>query len=203
MSDTPTEKTLDHTYDGIHEFDNPTPGWWVWIFILTVIFAIGYFVWYDVGMPDRTLNAEYATAKAIVTKKKLAKLGELKLDEASLLRYMHSQDHLDAGREVFKANCTSCHGPDGQGQIGPNLTADIYKHVKKLEDIPAVIMAGANNGAMPSWKNRLDPTDIALVASYVASLRGKNLPGYVLPGRVPIPPWPAYTPAATATAPAK
>ena len=77
--------------------------------------------------------------------------------------------------------------------MGPNLTDDHYKNVKKIEDIAKVIQNGAANGAMPAWRNRLSHINkIVLVAAYVAKMRGKNLSG---PRPDPegelIPPWPA------------
>jgi len=85
----------------------------------------------------------------------------------------------------------SCHGANAAGQIGPNLTDDYYKNVQQLTDIPKIISGGAAAGAMPAWKTRLHPNEIVLVAAYVASLRGKNLPGPRGQEGERIAPWPA------------
>jgi cytochrome c oxidase cbb3-type subunit 3 len=73
------------------------------------------------------------------------------------------------------------------------LTDDYWKNVKQLADIPKVIAEGAAAGAMPSWKTRLHPNEVVLVAAYVASLRGKNLPGPRGQEGDLIPRWPART----------
>jgi len=75
--------------------------------------------------------------------------------------------------------------------VGPNLTDENWKNVQKIADIPQVIMNGAAAGAMPAWKTRLHPNEVVLVAAYVASLRGKNLPGPRGPEGTAIAPWPA------------
>ena len=82
----------------------------------------------------------------------------------------------------------ACHGLDGAGLTGPNLTDESYIHVKTIGDFMDVISKGRNNGAMPAWENRLEPRQIALLASYVASLRGKNRPGREAQGTA-IAPW--------------
>ena len=92
---------------------------------------------------------------------------------------------------VYKTNCVSCHGADGTGLVGPNLTDEYWKNVRKVEDIAKVISEGAANGAMPAWQNRLShQNQIVLTAAYVASLRDSPKTGKppVAEAKV-IPPW--------------
>jgi len=103
---------------------------------------------------------------------------------------MDDPQWMSYGQSVFSANCANCHGSAGGGGVGPNLTDEAYLNVKTITDIHTVIDQGANNGAMPAWGKRLHPNEIVLLSSYVASLRGKNLPGKGVEGEV-IPPWPA------------
>ena len=49
MSDGDRDRLLPHAQDGIEEYDNPLPGWWVWIFWATIAFSIGYWVYYELG----------------------------------------------------------------------------------------------------------------------------------------------------------
>jgi cytochrome c oxidase cbb3-type subunit 3 len=97
---------------------------------------------------------------------------------------------LRVGGAIFQGNCAACHGLDGAGLTGPNLTDNYYLHVQKIGDFVDVISKGRNNGAMPAWENRLEPRQVALLATYVASLRGKNRPGREPQGTV-IPAWSA------------
>lgn len=192
MSQDVQDKLLDHEYDGIREYDNPTPGWWVMLFALTIIFSAFYVAYYYAPVADRSIYDAYTAAKTDQAAREEAAIpGELNLDSASLAGYLASERYVAMGRAVFKNNCVSCHASEGQGQQGPNLTDQYYKHVKALEDIPQVVTNGANNGKMPSWKNALSRKKIALVSVYVASLRGKNLPGPRLEGDGEIAPWPA------------
>ncbi len=167
----------EHEYDGIQEYDNPTPGWWNLIFFGTFLFAIWYILYHHASTISTSVAQGYEIDVSDDLKKRFSTIGDLKPDEPTLLRFMANEEWKLVGASVFKANCVSCHGPDAAGQIGPNLTDDFYKNVKELADIPKVISGGAAAGAMPSWKTRLHPNEIVLVASYVASLRGKNLPG--------------------------
>ena len=185
------DKLSSHNYDGIQEYDNPMPGWWVALFIATIIWALGYWVYYQSGMPDRSVADDYSAAQAADLKKRFAGMGTLTPTELNLINWTQNADYMLVGQSVFKANCVSCHGAQGQGLVGfgVNLTDNFAKNYKKVTDIPRVIANGAANGAMPAWANRLHPNEIALVASYVASLRGQNIPGRS-PDGDPLPAWP-------------
>lgn len=199
MSHKPLGTTLDHCYDGIQEYDNPTPGWWWFLFYVTIVFSIGYFIFFQFS-PEAWTNAqEHDTAVARNLRLQFGEIGDLKPDEATVLRFMNDPKWLLVGKTVFAGRCVSCHGSDGSGSVGPNLTDDHWKNVRRLADIPMVITNGAANGAMPSWKNQLHPNEIVLTAAYVASLRGRNLPSPRPPEGDVIPPWPdAPAPATSA-----
>lgn len=165
-----------HEYDGIQEYDNPTPAWWTVVFILSVIFSVFYFVFYHSGVPDRSVEDEWTQAYSADIRKRFASMGELAVTDQNMLQWMAKPDYMAVGRSTFRQNCVSCHGAEGQGLVGPNLTDDYYKNVTRLTDIAKVIQNGAANGNMPSWSSRLHPNEVALAAAYVASMRGKNLP---------------------------
>lgn len=195
------ETVLDHSYDGIREYDNPTPGWWWLIFHGTVVFSVFYFVFFQFS-PDAWTNAqEHDMAVARNLRLQFGEIGDLKPDEATLLKFMKDPKWLLVGKTVFAGRCVSCHGSNGSGLVGPNMTDDYYKNIKKITDIPTVISNGAANGAMPSWRNQLHPNEIVLTAAYIASLRGENLPSTRPPEGEIIAPWPA-APEAAASKPA-
>ncbi len=183
-----TNSLTDHAYDGIQEYDNPLPGWWTYLFIGTFIFSIGYVMWYHTGAPDRTLEAEYNSESEAVAK---MSMGDIKLegDEVTLVKYANDPK-VSIGEGIFRTNCISCHGRKGEGNVGPNLTDESFKYIRKPEDIYTIIVKGAGNGAMPAWGNRLGKNEIVLVSSYVMTLRGKNIEGKGPDGQ-PIAPWPA------------
>lgn len=195
MSETTRDQLLDHEYDGIREYDNPTPGWWHVIFLGSIVFSLFYWAFWEWSPLAPTIQQALAARETAELQKQFAEIGQLAPDEPTILRMMGEPKWMTVAQSIFKANCVSCHGAQGQGEIGPNMTDDSYKNVKTLADIPRVIEEGANNGAMPAWKNRLQTNEIVLVAAYVASLRGENLPGRAPEGEK-IPPWPAAPPPA-------
>lgn len=193
MAEKSQENLLDHEYDGIREYDNPTPAWWHLVFIGCVVFSVVYFIFFQLGNAGWTVEEAYDAAEARDLSARFAEMGELEMDEQTVLIYTGDPEGLKVGANVFEKNCRSCHGENGEGKEGPNLTDDYYKNVKRLGDILHVVDQGANNGAMPPWGTRLHPNEMVLVSSYVANLRGKNLTGGRKAdeqGYVVIPPWP-------------
>jgi len=178
----------DHAYDGIHEYDNPMPGWWKALFIGTIVFAALYFTIDITTSGQMSPVASYD--QSVVEDAKL-RFGSmvLKPDAATLLKLSKDPLFQKMGESIFQTNCVSCHGRHAEGMACPNQTDNYYLDVKKIEDIVDVIAKGRNNGAMPAWGNRLQPNEIIVVASYIASLRGTNYPGGRKPeGTIP-PPW--------------
>jgi cytochrome c oxidase cbb3-type subunit III len=188
------DKLSDHCYDGIQEYDNPTPGWWNLLFVATIVFSPLYLLWFHSPTSGRTLLSQYEVGLAANMKLQFGELGDLEPDEATIVKYMDDPQWIKVGQATFATNCISCHGRGGEGVSAPNMTDDHYLHVKQIADIAAVIKNGAKNGAMPAWGNRLHPNEVVLAAAYVASMRGKNLASArPVEGEV-IPPWPAATP---------
>lgn len=168
---------LSHNYDGIEEYDNPTPGWWHLIFWGTIIWGVLYaVVWHLTPLIPTHAERLDATRTAAV-EKQFAALMTINDDLEKVRTVMGDQNWLDQGASVFAGTCTLCHGQNGEGLIGPNLTDDSYKNLTDLAGMIDVVTNGAANGAMPANKNLLDKNEIALVVGYVASLRGKNLDG--------------------------
>lgn len=189
----PDDKLTGHNYDGIHEFDNPTPRWWVWIFVLTHVWGFFYLVVFILGGEDQSPAAYYNADNVELMKAQYGQLGDVKGDDETLLRLMRDEKWNKVGGSIYQSNCVTCHGADASGIAGPNLTDDSYIHVKKVSDIYDVVNRGRQNGAMPAWGQRLQPVEQVLVSAYVASLRGQNKPsvgGRPKEGTVPEP-WPA------------
>ena len=180
----------DHTYDGITEYDNPLPGWWSTIFVLTALFAPVYLLYYHGGGDGKSEHEAYEAETARIFTLRFKELGDLTPDRATLVKYKNDPEWLAVGKAVFLAKCVSCHGPEGGGATGPNLTDNHWLHVTNIEDIAKVIENGAANGAMPAWRTRLSHINqIVLTAAYVASLRGSGVAG-LPPKGDEIAPWP-------------
>jgi cytochrome c oxidase cbb3-type subunit III len=83
---------------------------------------------------------------------------------------------LAAGKATFVARCVQCHGPQGQGNIGPNLTDDYWLHGAGMTNVVKTIKYGYTAKGMLAWRTELSPEQIQQVASYVLSLHGSNPP---------------------------
>lgn len=177
MSDNIEPKLLDHSYDGIQEYDNPLPGWWSAGFWATIIFAFAY-----VGLSPllgSTPDQKYRAALADYTSKRARReiADAANVSEAILERGMHDPKVVDKGASIFAARCVACHTEDGHGLIGPNLT-DLYQlHGSTRMDIFTTIRGGVAGTPMLAWGEQMPPTDVVAVATFAASLRGKNVPG--------------------------
>jgi cytochrome c oxidase cbb3-type subunit 3 len=203
MSDHPTDASLpgdpygeliDHEYDGIHEYDNPTPGWWHLIFICSVLFAIPYalfFHWSPIGW---SIHESYQSEMDSYNLKVFGKFGDLTPDAGTIAGLMGNPEYMDAMRGAFVTKCASCHTASGAGMVGPNLTDNAYKNVTKIDDIYHVITNGVTAAGMPAWGRQLSRTEIILMSAYVASLRDTNAPGGKAPEGEAIDPWPVVEP---------
>ena len=157
MADEPyRDKLFDHEYDGIREYDNPMPAWWVWMFVLSVLFAFPYVLWYHIGNGPSILDALEAE-QAAYAEKLLATYGDLSVDEPTILRMMEDENAMLAMKGLFKGKCSQCHLADGSGSVGPNLTDDHWKNVKGVVDIAEVIRTGITTKGMPAWGVHRDP----------------------------------------------
>jgi cytochrome c oxidase cbb3-type subunit 3 len=185
-------KLTGHNYDGIEEFDNPTPGWWHAIFLSSIVFSLIYAVFWHGSVLGWSIHDEWDDAQKAEFAKIFGSVGELKTDQETILAQMSNQKFMAVAKATFIGNCAACHKRDGGGDVGVNLCDDNYKNVNKIEDIYKVITEGANAGAMPPWKNRLSSNERVIVAAYVASLRGTTpaIGKAPVPGDKTIDPWP-------------
>jgi cytochrome c oxidase cbb3-type subunit 3 len=176
MAQTPeqdTERLMEHSYDGIREFDNPLPRWWVYLFYATIVFSVLY--WFNLGVgigPGRLAQYEADVAAARAAHPPPAESGP-----GELAALASNPAVVSAGRTVFTTNCASCHKADGGGLIGPNLTDDAWIHGGSLPEIHRIVSEGVLAKGMPNWGKLLRPDDLDAVVAYVASIRNSNVAG--------------------------
>jgi cytochrome c oxidase cbb3-type subunit 3 len=168
----PEARILDHDCDGIREYDNPMPFWWSALFWCSILFSVPYFVFYHLGGVGTSLSENYETEVGEFYELQAAKLGNLKPDAATIMALSLDRQKLLAGQNMFKANCATCHAPDGGGKTGPNLTDDFYINVRRPEDIFTVLRDGVEAKGMPKWGKRFSEPQLVLLSAYVAGLRG-------------------------------
>ena len=175
--DEPEPALLDHEYDGIQEYDNPLPGWWRVIFYGSMVFAVVYITVTYQGWISTPAEAYTASLAAYGTHLQMRAPSGPTATESLLASGSHDSDVLARGAGVFAARCVGCHLADGRGQIGPNLTDLFQLHGATRMDLYETINFGVAGTAMPPWGEQLSGSEVVSVASYVAGLRGKSIPG--------------------------
>jgi cytochrome c oxidase cbb3-type subunit III len=178
------DRLLDHSYDGIQEYDNPMPRWWLATFAGTVIFSIIYL--FDIGPVGNGQGriADYeADMAAFATAHPPEKGGNISADALAALGRDH--EALEDGEKVFKASCAACHRADGGGLIGPNLTDAYWIHGGTALEIYKTVNDGVLDKGMPPWGKTLKPEQIQAVVAYAVSLQGSNPPNPKAPQGVP------------------
>ena len=167
---------LDHSYDGIQEFDNPMPRWWVYIFWATIVFSILY--WLNVpgiGIgKGRIANYNQAMAAAAAAEAKRVAAQPKGASPEQLTAMTKDATVLALGKQTFTQNCAACHRADAGGQIGPNLTDDYWLHGAAIDQIHTTVTNGVLEKGMPPWGKVLKPAQIDAVVAYVFTLRGTN-----------------------------
>lgn len=163
---------LDHNYDGIRELDNALPPWWKYGFIITIGFAFVYLLNFHVlgngKNPTEEYQAELNNAQAekeIYEAKNKDRIDEIHVPMADAAG-------LQTGKVNFMANCVACHGANGEGGVGPNLTDDYWLHNGSLNDIYNTIKKGYPDKGMQSWATKFNPKEISQMASFIATLKG-------------------------------
>lgn len=175
---------MQHEYDGIRELDNNLPPWWLWGFYGTIVFAVVYLFNYHVfktaDLQYKAYNKEMAKAKKEVDAY-LSKMA-MNVDETNAT-LLTDKEALSSGKALFAANCVVCHNPNGEGNIGPNLTDDAWIYTPDVKDIFKTIKMGTPNG-MPEHASKLNPIQIQQVASFVLSMpyaKGLEPKGKIFP----------------------
>jgi cytochrome c oxidase cbb3-type subunit 3 len=172
VADREQDRLLEHEYDGIREYDNPMPRWWLWVFYATIVFSPLYYF-----LPGRLgeNGGNVAEYEAEVAAHKVAEPPPAPtISDEALLALAKDRDALHEGEEVFTKNCVSCHGAGGGGVIGPNLTDAAWIHGGTPSAIHKTIVEGVLAKGMPPWGRLLKPEEVDQVTAYVISLRGTS-----------------------------
>ncbi|WP_439581380.1 cbb3-type cytochrome c oxidase N-terminal domain-containing protein [Dyadobacter bucti] len=161
-----------HDYDGIQELDNRMPPWLQSLFLATIVIAVFYSVYYFSGFGDLQIaELDKEIAQAEIDKKAYIEKVGASMDENNVTR-LEDEASVAQGKAIFQEKCTACHGPDGGGSVGPNLTDAYWLHGGGIKDLFKVIKYGVPEKGMISWEKQLSPTDIQKIASYVMTLKG-------------------------------
>jgi len=180
-----TQITREHTFDGIQEFDNHLPNWWLWSFYLACIFSVIYWVGYhSLGIGDspmRAYNAEQAAAAAALE----AKLAANPITDDALLQMAKEPAFVAEGARIFRDpnRCALCHKPDGgaYGGAGANLTDAWWIYGSRPTDIFTTIKNGrppdpvaGRLGGMPEHGS-FGLGFVMRATAFVLSIKGTNV----------------------------
>jgi len=276
---------MSHNYDGIRELDNDLPPWWLWLFYITIGFAVVYMIHYHVlgtgdlmiaeyhkeydknwepgkavqtgsgaleyrspfyrseeystplqikerlavldaeraqlltqlsikegaaavdagGLPVNAMNFEELLAAAML-KASPEDLGRLQTEfpkawelaqksggpgagdaaaasvpEEKQIQPLTDKASLEAGKLVYTTNCLACHGANGEGGIGPNMTDEYWIHGAGMNNMIHTINVGVPAKGMITWKGVLKDEQILQVASYILTMYGTNPPNAKAP----------------------
>jgi cytochrome c oxidase cbb3-type subunit III len=174
-----------HTYDGIQEYDNPMPRWWINLFWATILFSIGYCGYYMTGIgPSHLDEYEQELQLALEKKELLAKssvqdTGTVTEHSVSsrLIKAALSEDSIASGKTIYDSRCMACHGDKGQGLIGPNLTDNYWIHGGSMEEILHIINVGVVEKGMIPWEAQLSEGERINVVAFIRSIQGTNIEG--------------------------
>jgi cytochrome c oxidase cbb3-type subunit 3 len=193
------QSTTGHEWDGIKELNTPLPKWWVYVFYICIVWAIGYWVIYPtwptatgfttgvIGYSSRAeLETDLAAASAVHADK-ISGLAQLSVQDiaakSDLANYARA-----GGAVLFKENCMPCHQSGGAGAFGyPTLADDSWIWGGTLDDIEYTVTNGIRSdlsadtrlSEMPRFGDMLETADITAVAQYVKGISE----GRVEPGR--------------------
>lgn len=172
------DTTTGHVYDGIEEYDNPLPAWWFYLFVITLVFGVGYLLMYPglgsfKGLLGWTQHGQWQKQLDAAEQKYgkvFAEYAAMPIEEV-----VEHPKALKMGQRLFANNCAQCHGSDAQGSYGfANLVDEEWLYGGSPEQIKTSI-ANGRTGAMPGWQSVLGDQGVINVSAYVLSLSGREV----------------------------
>jgi cytochrome c oxidase cbb3-type subunit 3 len=169
--------TTGHSWDGLEEYNNPLPRWWLWLFYVTIVFALVYLVIYPglgnfKGITGWSQHGQYEDEVAEANEKYgpiFAAFAARPIPELA-----EDDKAMKAGERLYSNYCSQCHGADAGGTTTgfPNLSDNDWLYGGKPEDIKKSLILG-RNGIMPAMGPALGEQGATDVVNYVQSLSGR------------------------------
>jgi len=156
-------RLLGHTdeADGIDEYDNPLPDWWLGLFWITIVWGIGYGLHYH-------FIAERSQVKELAAEMAAAEV-RWPASAVTEVEFVMSDEAVAAGESIYMTQCIACHGAELEGGIGAALNDTEWVHGGTPEEVLATIREGVLDKGMPGWAPILGPEGVNQVTAYVLS----------------------------------
>jgi cytochrome c oxidase cbb3-type subunit 3 len=171
------DNTTGHIWDvDLREMNNPLPRWWLWLFVITVVFAAVYLALYPgLGKFPGTLGWSSAGQYKSEQQRAQENMAQIfaKFNGKSAEELAKDSAAMGIGERLFGNNCAGCHGSDARGSKGfPNLTDGDWIYGGSAQTIAETITKG-RTGMMPSMAAAVGTAeDVRNVANFVLSLSG-------------------------------
>jgi len=169
----------DHVYDGIQEYDQKLPNWWLWTFYIAIIlFVVYWFLYYQAGMfqtDGERIDAQMAKIEKIRADQLEQMMGEL--DDSVLWKMSTNAQMTSEGASFYAVNCASCHAPDLGGSatskmfIGLPLTDPEWKYGGKPMEVLNTVLHGSpdKTKGMMAWEPVIGAGKAAKVVAFIMS----------------------------------
>jgi cytochrome c oxidase cbb3-type subunit 3 len=186
--------TTGHVWDGIEEYNNPLPRWWLWSLYATILWAVLYTIAYPAwpmisgatpGLLGWSTRANVAADIAAVEQANAGLTAQLASADLATLGNDPALDAfaVSAGAAIFRAHCSQCHGSGAAGAKGyPNLLDDDWLWGGSITDIAYTVNHGIRNeqdvdarySQMPAFGDILTSTEIEQVVNHVRAISGQE-----------------------------
>ncbi len=167
-----------HSFDGIQEYDNKLPNWWLWTFYLACIFSVGYWVHYHVLHTGPSSMEAYQMEMKAAEEASAQAAAKNPLTNEFLVKLSKDSQIVGEGKALFaKSGCIACHKLDGGGLIGPNLTDEFWIHGGKPTLIYKTISEGVVLKGMPAHGKTLGRARIQKIVAYLETIRNTHVKG--------------------------
>src|SRR5512133_106769 len=158
-----------HDYDGIkYREEKRSPGVFRILFTVLVVWGLiftGYYLF-----SGWSSQSEADAARKALAEKKLSAHQTVEATGTKQGSGHKVEEYIAAGKQMYAKMCAACHGENGKGLVGPDLTASRYKYGKTRLDIAKSISEGRSNG-MPSFSGQINAEQAEGLVEFLLSLK--------------------------------
>ncbi|WP_395751770.1 cbb3-type cytochrome c oxidase N-terminal domain-containing protein [Prosthecobacter sp.] len=174
----------DHMYDGIQEYDQKLPNWWLFtLYIAIAYFVIHWLCYYQLGLG----SSDTAVMDKVMAEMQVARDKQMEgISDEQLWALSRDTAAVEAGKATFMTQgmCVSCHGPNLDGTLagaklpGLPLSDQEWKHGGKPTEIFKIVRKGSPDitKGMMAWEQVLGMKRVSEVVAFVLSKHKEGEP---------------------------